>query len=140
MPRKNLYLVRNKENFMRSFYYRIPILSLLAVAVGCGAGNSGSSGPGTPVTFTFAGAAPTVVALQTGSSFVPQSLQGGKLSFTVPSGTKNYTLAYGCARNDGLSENVVQASTLDGTSFTVSCGIASFSTTTGSVDATAIPG
>jgi hypothetical protein len=100
------------------------------------------------VGYNFTGGIPTATAVQVGTgSFAAATLQSGALSFTIPDGTTNYSVAYVCPPTPGFgntvtSEFVIQASTKDGTSFNVSCqgSTATTGALTGSVDATAIPG
>jgi hypothetical protein len=125
----------------------------IAVLAGCGGGSTNTGGTTqtpnpTTVNYTFTGGTPTAVAAQMGTgTFTTTTLQAGKLSVSVPSGTTNYAVAYVCPPaadfgNTVTAENVIEASTQDGASFTVSC-YASAGTTgsaTGSVNASAIPG
>ena len=110
---------------------------LLASLAGCGGSSGGSTGcvsncgggGGNPtvVTYTFTGGTPVAVATKIGTgAYTQATLASGKLSVSVPSGTTNYSVAYLCPtiawysppRNE---EYVVQASTLDGASFTENC-------------------
>jgi len=142
-------------------------ISSLGVAVllmaGCGGpsgGGSGSGGSGgnggngggsnsTTVTFAIAGS-PTAVATRVGSgSFSAATLSNGSLTLSLPSGTANFALAYVCPPVTVTSyqlttQSIVEASTVDGASYSVSCGSASSAgttgTLTGAVDASAISG
>jgi hypothetical protein len=102
------------------------------------------------VTYTFTGAAATAVATRIGTgAFTQASLQSGKLTISVPSGTTNYSVAVLCppitvgSPPYSNQEYVLQASTLDGTSFTENCTNAATPQTglaTLQVNAAAIPG
>jgi hypothetical protein len=138
---------------------RVSILggALLLIA-GCGGSSGGGSGSGgsgggnpTTVTFTFTGATPSAVATKIGTgSFTTAAVSSGKLTLSLPSGTSNFGVAYVCApvsssTTSPLAEEwVVEASTLDGTSFAGCPGGAlatvTTGTLTGSVDASAISG
>jgi len=125
--------------------------------VGCGGSSGVVSDPGgdsTSVTFAITGGTPTAVATKIGSgSFTAATLTAGKLTLSLPSGTTNFAVAFACpavsmttpiSQYQEAIEDVFQASTLDGTSFTETCPLAPSSgttgTLTGSVDASAIPG
>lgn len=120
-------------------------------SAGCssGSGSSGSTGGGSPnptiVTFSFSEGSPTVIAAMIGSSaYAIQSLTSGKLSLTIPNGTTNYAVAYLCTGPSfPVYESVFEASTADGTSFTLQCPVPGPSDQTGTVltnvDATGIP-
>jgi hypothetical protein len=134
-------------------------VSLLAGALiwvaGCGGSSGAGSGGGnnsTTVTFTITGGTPAAVATKIGSgSFAAATLTAGKLTLSLPSGTTNFAVAFACpavslrptSQAQEAIENVFQASTLDGTSFSQSCptapGTGTTGTLTGSVDASAIP-
>jgi hypothetical protein len=111
----------------------IPALMFVAAA-GCGGGSSGSGssggGPAT-VNFTFLPATPTVVAAQIGSgAFTTETVSSNGLSLSLPSGTTTFAVAYVCnppaVTLGGQQmilpyEAVVEASTADGSSFTLPC-------------------
>ena len=147
---------------MSSAFIRFSALCAAVVALaGCGGGSGGNGGGGgggnpTTVTFTFS-AAPVALAAKIGTGdFTAQTPASGKLSLTIPDGTTTFAVAYQCApqaiMSGGVqvgqiaSEVVLEASTADGTSFTVPCtgGSAGSSppmgTFTGKVDASAIAG
>jgi hypothetical protein len=120
---------------------------------GSGGGNGGGGGTPTTVTFTITGATPTAVATQIGSGqFTAATLTSGKLTLSLPSGTANFAVAFVCppysSAYTGVPlqtiENVYEASTLDGTSFSYGCPeslpTVTTGTLTGTVDASAIPG
>src|SRR5579863_3057526 len=119
---------------------------------GSGSGGSGGGGNPTTVTFTVTGGTPTAVATSTGTgSFTAATLTAGKLTLDLPSGTTNFAMAFVCppvslTASQFLEtfENVFEASTLDGTSFSQSCPTTptagSTGTLTGAVDANAIAG
>lgn len=119
---------------------------------GSGSGGSGGGGNPTTVTFTVTGGTPTAVATSTGTgSFTAATLTAGKLTLDLPSGTTNFAVAFVCppvslTASQVLEtfENVFEASTLDGTSFSQSCPTTptagSTGTLTGAVDANAIAG
>jgi len=126
---------------------------------GSGSGGSGGGGGGgspTTVTFRITGGSPAAVATQTGSgAFTAATLSSNSLTLNLPSGTTNFAVAWVCPpTNIGTATSpmaetdqyVDEASTLDGTSFSVSsCGGTTPSsgatgTLTGSVDASAISG
>jgi len=136
------------------------------VIVGCGnvstnngdGSGKGSGGSPTVVTFTVTGIAPSVVATRVGSApFSAATLTSGMVTISVPSDVSNFAVAYACSASlppSGLTgaaaaeQDVYEATTLDGSSFTGSClgSIApppsppATGTLTGSVDASAIPG
>ena len=132
---------------------RFPLLVLALVALtGCGGSsgggsNGGSNGGGgggvdtpTVVTITFFDSTPSVVAAKIGSGlFVSQSVSSGKLVLSLPSGTTNFAVAYVC----GTFEEVLEATTADGASFTEPCWgpfkPPQTGALTGSVDISAIP-
>ncbi len=111
----------------------IPALMFVAAA-GCSGGSSGSGssggGPAT-VNFTFSPATPTAVAAQIGSgAFTTETVSSSGLSLSLPSGTTNFAVAYVCnppavtfggQQMIAPYESVVEASTADGTSFTLPC-------------------
>jgi hypothetical protein len=137
-------------------------LSLCALAVaglaGCGGGSNGGNGSAgggtgggssnpTVVTYNFTGTLPTAVATQIGTAAYTQAaLDSGKLTVSVPSGTTNYAVAYACPTNPSYVlplnyEYVVEASTLDGASFSLTClAMPTTGAATLQVDASAIPG
>jgi hypothetical protein len=86
------------------------------------------------------------VQIGTGT-FATATVQANKLTVSVPVGTTTYAVAYVCPPVAGFgntvtAENVIEASTQDGSSFTVSCNGSTGTTgsATGTVNATAIPG
>jgi len=136
------------------------VLCVVAITslAGCGgSSNSNSSGRGgngggspTTVTYTFTGATPTTVATQIGAgSYTAATLQSGKLTLSIPSGTTDYAVAFLCPpTNVALptnwsQENVLLRSTQDGASFTENClspASPDMGLATVQVDASAIPG
>jgi len=138
-------------------------LSVLGVALtsiaGCGGSSGGGSGTGgtgggnnnsTTVTYTINGGTPTAVATQIGSgSFTAATLNGGKLTLSLPSGTTNFAVAYVCPPLPSTEiletdEDVFEASSLDGVSFSGGCpspvtGSAT-GNLTGTIDSSAISG
>jgi hypothetical protein len=112
---------------------------------GSGTGGSGSGSP-TAVTLTFYEGTPTAVAAKIGSgSFSLQTISSGKLTLSIPSGTTTFAVAYVCtAQSFPTYEDVFEASTADGTSFTVPCPAplpsTPMGTLTGNVDISGIPG
>lgn len=132
-------------------------IALMFVA-GCGGGssNGGSGGGGggggnpTTVTVTFQDTPPTAVAAKIGSSaFTPQMLSAGSVSLSVPSGTKDFAVAYICLPQAidqvQLTEQfVVEATTEDSTSYLLQCPpnltTSQTGSLTGSVDTSAITG
>lgn len=124
--------------------------ALMLLVAGCGASNpaSPSTPIGTPITVTFNGNAPSAVATKFGASaFTAATLQSANtLSFVVPAGTTNYTLAYVCTSTNGAvtEEFVLEASIQDSNSINRACPLARhvplFGAATGSIDATAIAG
>jgi hypothetical protein len=123
----------------------------MLLVAGCGASDSISSSTpvGTTITVTFNDSAPSAVAIKFGSSaFTGATLQGANtLSFVVPAGTTNYTLAYVCASPNGAvtEEFVLEASIQDSNSINRACPLRgvpqpTLGAATGSVDATAIAG
>jgi hypothetical protein len=126
-------------------------VALLLVA-GCGGSSGGTGGGGnqnpTTVTVTFQGTAPALVATQIGTgSYSAATLTNQAISLTVPYGTSNFAVAYLCPawqNGGGLEENdqwVLEASTKDGTSFTLHCAAGysgSTGTLTGTVNSSAV--
>ncbi len=109
-------------------------------------GMSNGAATGTIVTASFNGATmPSAVAYQVGTTgkFQTLALSGSSVSFTLPSGTTAYGFAYRCptfvAVNTYSNESIIQATTTDTTSLSLSCP-----TLSGSINATfnasAIPG
>jgi hypothetical protein len=138
------------------------MVSLLALVGGCGGGSGGGStgggggggNPPTTVTFSFRGPTPpAAVAAQIGSgAFAVQTVSSGTVTLSIPTGTKNFAVAYVCPSFDPGGGNVIrndeyvfEASTDDGTAFSPA-PCRHFSTPaqpgalTGSVDASAISG
>jgi hypothetical protein len=122
----------------------------MTIVAGCG-GSSNGGPPGccvanpTTVTYTFPGATPTALATQIGTgAYTQASLNSGKLTLSIPSGTTDYAVAYSCPGNGiiaGNGESVIEASVLDGTSFSRSCDSALTSGTAAvQINAAAIPG
>jgi len=137
---------------------RLCVIGLCAALVaGCGGGatmgggNSGGNGNNPAVvTLTFPSSV-TLVAAQIGTgAFTMQALSTNKLSFSIPSGTSNYAIAYICPaqgtfQGQFTEEAVWEASVADGTSVNLACMYNSVSTAgvgtlTGSLNAGAIPG
>jgi hypothetical protein len=95
--------------------------------------SSGDGSDGSPavVTFTITGGTPTAVAAKVGSGpFTAAALTSGTVTISLPSGVNNFAVAYVCTEslppsgNGGSGEaeqDIFEASTLDGTSFTGSC-------------------
>jgi hypothetical protein len=111
---------------------------------GGGGGTGGSGGTPTTVTVSFTGT-PTSLATQIGSgSYTAATLTSGKLTLSIPSGTTNFAVAYLCVISSSTEQTVIEASTLDGTSFTAPyCGTTATvptGTLTGNADASAITG
>lgn len=149
---------------MLSGWKRLGVVALVAGAVaGCGGGASSGSGGGgtggggggnpTTVTVNFVGVPPTVVATKVGSGAFQSVTPAASISLTLPSGTTKFAVAYVCPAttlNIGLGQEsmtvqqVVEATTTDGTSFTRKCSLTDWTGTTGTlafgVDASAING
>jgi len=147
---------------MRSAVLRIVVPAMVClVAAGCG-GSSGSKGSGgggggggggpTTVTFKFTGGTPTAVATQIGAGSFTSVTPSSSVTLSIPSGTNGFAVAYVCQEVLGTEENgtqitatwqmVIEASTLDGTTFSDACqggSIGSTGTLTGDLDASAIP-
>lgn len=130
---------------------RVWVIGLCAAFLaGCGGGSltgggGGGGGNSTTVTVQFGGASmPAAVAASIGTgAFAAQTLTGGALTLTLPSGTSNYGLAYLCPAQSTLQDEFVfEASISDGTSLNVDCPstASQTGTLTGSLDASAIPG
>jgi hypothetical protein len=146
---------------MRASLLRSLALKSLAPAVvclivsGCGGSSSGTGGGGgggnggggntpTTVTVSFAGT-PTALATQVGSgAFTAATLTSGKLTLSIPSGTTNFAVAYICPDGGYIQQFVLEASTLDGTSYSAlycaSTATEPTGTLTGSGDVSAIAG
>jgi hypothetical protein len=136
---------------------RLVVLALgVALITGCGGGGSGdsnSSGGGggaggtpTQVFLSFVNGTPTTLALKIGSgTFVAQSLTSGKFSFSLPSGSTDFAVAYVCtASMFPTYEDIFELSTADGTSFTLPCPTPypaqTMGALSGNIDGSAIPG
>lgn len=150
-----------KRMFFSHGWWRLSVCGLsLSLAAGCGGGSSEGGGTGggggnpTTVTFTVRDATPTAVAAKIGSgAWSAQTLNSGKLMLSIPSGTTNFAVAYACPplslpavgllSGTSTRQTVLQASTADGTSFSLACAktpsTGQTGTLTGSVDASAIP-
>lgn len=129
-------------------------LSLVTIAIiaafsGCGGGSSGSGGrtpTGTPITINFAGGAPLAAAAQIGTgAWATAATSGGQLTFSIPTGTTTYAVAYVCPTWQGMSpvnqEFVIEATTTDDTTYTVTCfQNPTTGTATGTASVSAIPG
>jgi len=130
--------------------------SIGAGNLGIGAGNPSASTP-TTVTFTITGVTPTNVATKIGSGpFTTVSPKSGVVNITVPSNETAFAIAYFCtvslspsgnAPSEVREQDVFEATTLDGNSFSGAClpGFGSSSATapaqlTGSIDASAVSG
>lgn len=117
---------------------------------GNGGGNGGGGNNSTTVTVAFTNGTPTAVATQVGSGpFTAATLTGETLTLSVPSGTTNFGVAYVCppvtvTSLQQINQYIVEANTLDGTSFSRPCSTTpstgATGTLTGSVDASAISG
>ena len=134
----------------------------LVLIVGCGGVSSSnpdvSGSSPKVVTFTVSGITPSVVATRVGSGpFIAATLTSGTVTISLPTGVNNFAVAYTCSTllppngltGSGVAEqDVYEATTLDGSSFTGSClgGVApppaapATGMLSGSVDARAIPG
>ncbi len=113
---------------------------------GGGGGGQGGGGGGTPTTVTvsFLGT-PAALATQIGSgAYTAATLTSGKLTLSIPSGTTNFAVAYLCQISSSTQQTVIEASTLDGSSFTApfcpSTATVPTGTLSGSADASAIAG
>jgi hypothetical protein len=127
-------------------------LFLVAALAGCGGGGGTTTPPnppssvGTTMSVVFTGTSqPTAVAVAIGTgAFNKQTLASGRLSFTLPTGTSTFQLAYHCPIVSlfGLAdyEYVIDANKSDGTSLSLACSGGTVTTSTESVtaDATAI--
>ena len=127
-----LHLERIK---MSSGVFRLSNLAFLfGLVAGCGSNYSGSgtsNSGGTTVNVAFAPVTPSVAAVQVGSgAYQAEALTSGGLSFSLPSGTTTFAVAYVCnplPQTVGVQqyattlETVVEASTADGTSATLWC-------------------
>jgi len=124
------------------------MILLFALALtGCGGGSSTSPSPtGNTVIVTFTDGTPVAVAEQVGTgSFAAVSLQSGKLTLTLPSGTTKYAIAYVCPPVTFFgtlnAESVIEATLQDGTAYSVSCSAPpTTGHATGKVDASLIAG
>jgi hypothetical protein len=115
-----------------------------AATGGGGGGGGGGGNTPTTVTVSFAGT-PTALATQVGSgSFTAATLTSGTLTLNIPSGTTNFAVAYLCLDYGYTQQTVLEASTLDGTSYSASycpsTATLPTGTLTGSADASAIAG
>ena len=138
---------------MRRITWQLVLCGFMSwLACGCGGGSSPTTDSSTTITVGFGGTQPSAVAQQIGTGpWTTASLQGGKLTVTIPSGTANaqYAIAYVCPlpfiNGNPLQmtlEYVIEATPKDGTSYTAPCAAPPFSlgSATGSVNAAAIPG
>ncbi len=124
-----------------------PILLFALALAGCGGGSSTPPSPaGNTVTVTFTNGTPIAVAEQIGTgSFAAASLQGGKLTLTLPQGVTRYAIAYVCPPVTFFgtlnAESVIEATIQDGTAYSVSCSAPPTTDhATGKVDASLIAG
>lgn len=138
---------------MASGLLRFSLLTLVLVVVaGCGGSSGGSSGGGgggggnsTSVTVQFSGGTPSVVAAKIGTgSFTAETLASGRLSLSIPGDTTKFAIAYLCtAPSFPAFEDIFEATTADGTSFTLPCPSPSSPGTngalTGNIDASGVP-
>jgi hypothetical protein len=124
--------------------------------VGCGGGSSippspsGGGNTTNTVSATFTNGTPIAVAEQIGAgSFTAASLQGGKLTLTLPQGVTKYAVAYVCPPVPDLlgdtvhAEFILEATLQDETAYSLSCSASVQPATdhaTGKVDASLIPG
>jgi hypothetical protein len=124
------------------------LCGLAVLITGCG-GSSSNVPQSSTVMVTFNGPTPSAVATRIGNgAFTRASLTGNVLSFSLPAGATNYTVAYVCPPpspffTPSISESVIEASIQDGTAFTGDCpslGLVSSVKATGTVDARAISG
>ena len=129
---------------------RIAFALLAAMALtsltACGGGSMNSGARGTTVTASFAGGMmPSAVAYQVGTTgrFQTLALSGSSVSFTLPEGTSAYGFAYICptfvAVNAFSNESIIQATTTDTTSLSLSCPSLS-GNISATFDVSAIPG
>lgn len=137
------------DSEMRSAWPGLAVASALIMELaGCGGSGTPPPPPGpTIITVTFTNATPQAAAVQIGSGgFTAASIQGGKLSLTVPAGSTTYAIAYVCPPFANVvstesNEFVIEATIQDTTSYTISCAaVPAMGIATGSVDASAIPG
>lgn len=134
---------------------RLVVLGLgVGLIAGCGGDSGGSNssgasgGGGTPtqVSLSFVNGTPTTLALKIGSgAFASQSLTSSKFSFSVPSGTSTFVVAYVCSASlFPTYEDIFELSTADATSFTLPCPAPypaqTMGALTGNIDGSAIPG
>lgn len=133
---------------MRKFPVFAAMLSLSLTA--CGGGGGGTSAPlnppsaGNHITITFTGASqPTAVAESIGAgAWTAATLSAGNLTFTLPTGTTSYAIAYRCPVFSGMgfvdAEYVIEATIADGASYSLSCfSNPTTATASGNADATA---
>jgi hypothetical protein len=128
-------------------------LLFAAALTGCGGGGGGTttlpnppSAAGTTMSVTFTGTSqPTAVAVAIGTgAFAHQTLAGGHLSFTLPTGTSTFQLAYHCPLvtlfGQADYEYVIDANKSDGTALSLACygGTVATSSVSVTADATAI--
>jgi hypothetical protein len=130
--------------------YTLPAIVCLILA-GCGSGGTTGGGGGggtnpTAVTVNITGATPAAIATQIGSgAFTAATASSNTVTLSVPSGTKNFAIAWVCSQNQAEStqsdQYVIEATTSDGTSYQLGCPLAGSAGTTGtltlSVDASA---
>ena len=115
---------------------------------GCGGSASNQGGgtgdTGTQVTFQFTGAIPAAVATKIGSGAFTTVTPAATVTFEVPIGTTDFSVAYVCPEVSltvGLntvesnSERILDATIADGTSYTELCATSTPSGTTGTLTA-----
>jgi hypothetical protein len=131
---------------MSSRYAHVSLLAVLcllfsgcssSVSAGGGGGGGGNNNP-TAVTFNFSGAAPAAVATAIGSgTFAAATVSSKAVTISVPVGTKSFAVAWVCQETgEGVSvtiQNVIEATTTDGTSYDLTCSAPSSTGTSGTL-------
>ena len=116
----------------------VVVLGLWAFTLtGCSNNTTGVGQASTTITVTFVGGTPLAVANQIGTGSFTAMTASSQVSFTVPSGTSKYAIAFVCPPVTTMGtlnpEFVIEATTQDTTSFNANClGSPSLATVTGS--------
>lgn len=122
------------------------VVGMSAAIVGCGGSSSNQGGGagevGTQVTVRFSGTTPAAVATKIGSGAFTAATPAATLSFEVPSGTTDFSVAYVCpavpvtiglTTVESSSERVLNANIADGVSYAEVCPTSAAGETTGTL-------
>ena len=118
---------------MRSYTIQFFGSAIVCLVVsGCGGSTGSTTGGGggnnnpTAVTFTFSGAQPAAVATQIGTgAFATATVSSNTVTLSIPSGTKDFAIAWTCPPFSSSpatnQQNLLESTTTDGTSYSLSC-------------------